>query len=314
MKAEVEFLREFTGHRGAVYALFQGSKPDLIYSASGDGYVVEWDLQSPGDGKAVARTGTVIYAATFHPEAYEIIAGTKGIGLFRFNPDTRKQTGQGSVAGDYFDLLSFDDGSILSACGNGFIYQDALDGDGFLSQRAVNPTDKSARCLALHPTEPLLATGWSDGRIRVYHTGSSQAEPDNLARFRELYSFPANEPSVFCLLFLPDGKTLISGGRDAQLKVWDTTDYSLVKAIPAHWFTVNHLVLSPDQTMFASASRDKSIKIWDAQTFDLLKVIDLRQYPAHTHSVNRLLWIEYDNLLISAGDDKKIKVWRVAVR
>jgi WD40 repeat protein len=312
MKAEVEFIREFTGHRGSVYSLFQGLRPDLFYSASGDGYVVEWDLQNPGDGKAVAKTGNVIYAATYLPAVNEIIAGTKGGALFRFNPDTKEKTGQGAASADYFDLLPLGSNSVLAACGNGFIYQDALNGTGFFRERFANPTDKSARCLALHPTEPLLATGWSDGRIRVYHAGPFEQIPGEVGQFRELYSFAANEPSVFCRLHMPDGKTLISGGRDAQLKVWDTTDYSLVKTIPAHWFTVNHLVLSPDKTMFASASRDKSIKIWDARTFDLLKVIDLRQYPAHTHSVNKLLWTPYENLLISAGDDKKVKVWRVS--
>jgi WD40 repeat protein len=310
MKVEVEFVRELTGHRGAVYSLFQDAEPNLIYSSSGDGFVVEWDLANVDDGIAVAKTGSPIYAACYLAGTGEIIAGTQGGDLYRFSLETKKQTGHRTAGGDYFDLIPFGQKTVLGACGNGFIYQDEAELETFKTLRSAHPTDKSARAITLSPNGKFVATGWSDGKVRVY-SADFFSKAGDMPTFEPVAEFVANEPSVFCLLYIPGTNYLISGGRDAQLKVWDTTTYSLVKTIPAHWFTVNHMALSPDKTLFASASRDKTIKIWDAKTFDLLKVIDMRQYPAHTHSVNRLLWTTHQNLLISAGDDKRIKMWRV---
>src|SRR5207253_8626777 len=84
------------------------------------------------------RRSSDLYAATCLPEANEIIAGTKGGELFRFNPDTKEKTGHGAAGGDYFDLLPFGKNSVLGACGNGFIYQDALNGNGDRKSTRLN--------------------------------------------------------------------------------------------------------------------------------------------------------------------------------
>ena len=85
----------------------------------------------------------------------------------------------------------------------------------------------------------------------------------------------AHQPSVFVVRFSPCGKYLLSGGRDAYLRIWELeTNFALYHAIPAHIATINDIQYSPDGKYFATASRDKSIKIWSADAFQLLKVID----------------------------------------
>ena len=295
MKVDVEFVRDLSGHKDGVYTLAHAGEESSFFSGAGDGMVVRWELQKKGDGEAVASLGSSVYSLCHFPETNQLVAGSRGGGLFRFDLDEKKQSGFIQLNGDIFSLQPLN-GSAIAATGGGYIYR--LDAELKISE-SIHPTEKSARAVILSLDSRALTSGWSDGKIRMLDTNS----------LKEQAAFTANEPSVFSLLQI-NGK-LISGGRDAQLKIWDTNDYSLIKTIPAHWFTVNHLVLSPDKKLFASASRDKSIKIWDASTFELLKVIDLRHYPAHTHSVNRLLWTPFENLLISAGDDRKIKVWKV---
>lgn len=105
---------------------------------------------------------------------------------------------------------------------------------------------------------------------------------------------------------------MISGSRDAKLKIWDVSaDYQQVEEIAAHLYAINHIAFSPDGTHFATASMDKSIKVWDANEMKLLKVIDKARHTGHGTSVNKLLWTSYNNQLVSASDDRSISVWDV---
>ena len=117
--------------------------------------------------------------------------------------------------------------------------------------------------------------------------------------------------SVFSLQYSPTGDYLVSGARDAQVKIWDNKTYSLIQNIPAHLFAVNHISFHPIQPYFATASMDKSIKIWDAVDFKLRKIISREKgYAGHVLSINKLAW--NGNQLLSAGDDKKVIIWDVS--
>jgi WD40 repeat protein len=123
--------------------------------------------------------------------------------------------------------------------------------------------------------------------------------------------FIAHKLASNVVRYSPDGKFLLTGGRDAHLNIWSVGNYELVHSISAHNWAIYDIVFSPDATLFATASRDKSIKIWDAKTFQLLQRITKENFDAHTHSVNKLIWSTYYNYLVSVGDDKMVMVWEV---
>jgi WD40 repeat protein len=105
---------------------------------------------------------------------------------------------------------------------------------------------------------------------------------------------------------------LLSGSRDARLKIWDVeAGYVLEKEIVAHTFAINYIDFSPNSNYFATCSMDKSVKIWDSESFKLLKVIDRARHAGHGTSVNKLLWTKYDNQIVSASDDRTISVWKI---
>ena len=111
--------------------------------------------------------------------------------------------------------------------------------------------------------------------------------------------------------FSPDGKVLLTGGRDAHLNIWQVGKYEIIKSIPAHNWAIYDIAYSPNSKLFATASRDKTIKIWDSNTFQLLKVINKAKQGGHLNSVNKIIWSTYNNYLISSGDDRAILLWEI---
>ena len=154
----------------------------------------------------------------------------------------------------------------------------------------------------MNPVNGHIAVGYSDHFIRIYSLEK-----------RLMAAWKAHENSVFSLVYSPDGKELLSGSRDARLKVWSLPDYSLKQEVVAHLFAINHIAFNPSGDLYATGSMDKSVKLWDAKNHRLLKVIDKSRHAGHGTSVNKLLWTSYKDWLVSASDDRSVSIWNLDV-
>lgn len=298
MKIDIEKIADLTGHRDAIYTLIKGRNEGDFFSAGGDGHVVLWNVNTPDlPGKVVARFGSAIYSLVYLREENCLLVGTRFGSLYLLNLVTNKQEKHLELGGDIFGL-QLQDNKLFAACAGGYIY--SIDLKHFSITQYMRPVTENARSLAFNSETNTLACGFSDGYIRLLDADS----------LKEKASWFAHEKSVFALRFLSYGK-LLSGGRDAQLRLWSNEIPGLaLRTIPAHMFTINRLIYSPDKKYFITASRDKSFKIWHAETLDLLKVIERPKFAAHSHSVNTTIWFE-GSIIASAGDDKTIKLWKL---
>jgi WD40 repeat protein len=164
----------------------------------------------------------------------------------------------------------------------------------------LNFSEKSARTIAINKGASEVAIGYSDNFVRVF----------DAKQFSLKLEWQAHVNSVFALHYLPSGD-LLSGSRDARLKLWKNGTERLAQEVIAHLFAINDISVHPNGKHFASASMDKSIKIWDTRTLQLLKVIDKARHSGHGTSVNKLWWSRHHNQLISASDDRSISVWQI---
>ena len=160
----------------------------------------------------------------------------------------------------------------------------------------------TVRCISVNPNESLVAFGCKYNTIKIF----SLDDYELIAQLNE-HTLP-----VTSLQFSPDGRYLLSGGRDAKLNIWDLSDYSLKQTVVAHMFAIYDIKFHPSKPYLATSSRDKSIKIWDAETFRLRKIISREKgMVSHSHSVNKICWESSTELLVSVGDDTNVMVWEL---
>ncbi len=299
-KIQVHKKAVFTGHRDCIYAFCEGETPNLFYTSGSDKFVVGWDLEKPDEGKLIAKVDNTVYALCYLPQSNILIVGQNFEGIHFVDLATNKEVGSLKLTDkQIFDIKVFED-KILVGSGDGTVYIISSDGKQILHK--LNLSDKSVRALAVHEERRELAVAYSDHKIRI-------ADLDSFIVKNEL---EGHENSVFAITYSPNGDFLLSGSRDATLKIWDVKlDYKMQESIVAHMYTINNISFRPDGKYFVTCSKDKSVKIWDGETFRLLKVIDKARHAGHGTSVNKVSWPQNDGLLLSCSDDRSISIWEL---
>jgi WD40 repeat protein len=281
---------KFIGHKDAIFSLGFEAESEIFYSGAGDGFIVEWKLDGSGDGKLICKLPRPVYTFKILRELSILLAGTASGNLHVIDLKSSKEIKniEAHTLGLYSIETSGD--KLITAGGDGLIrIWSLLD---FSLLQTLSYSNKSARTIALKPDGTGFSVGYSDCMIREFVWG-------NPAFFLE--SFLAHENSVFSILYHPITSNIISGGRDAMLKIWNHS--TLLKEIPAHNYHINDIKMNPSCNLIATVSMDKSVKIWDSTSYQLLKVIDRFKQDCHSNSVNKVIWVN-DKELITCGDDK----------
>lgn len=152
-----------------------------------------------------------------------------------------------------------------------------------------------------HPSEPLLATATSNGRIMFWDVAASgvslRAEKDfETNSVRRLAFSPdgnalavatnhktaaiwrawrsAAEPEIIAhpsplwtVQFSPDGKSLATGGDDGIVRVFSLTNAARLTAALPHDGAVSSIAFSTDGEFLVSAAADHSVRLWDCRTW-----------------------------------------------
>lgn len=293
------------GHKDSVYTLVKSADEGVFFSGAGDGMVVKWNLSDPENGILMARVPASVYAIYHEKTLDHLIVGQNYEGIQIVDVKSKKALGSIKITESaIFDIKTFRD-KIIVASGDGNLT--VLNYQNLKIVRQIKASQASARSISINPDSLEMAVGYSDNTIRIFDLKSYQCKK----------TIQAHKNSVFTVKYMSNTQLLLSGSRDAHLKVWDVRQgYDLKESIVAHMYAINHIDFRDDYKYFVTCSMDKSIKVWDAQRFRLLKVIDKARYAGHGTSVNRLLWTGYqggtlDQPLISASDDRTVSVWQI---
>ncbi|NOX55096.1 MAG: WD40 repeat domain-containing protein [Planctomycetes bacterium] len=130
---------------------------------------------------------------------------------------------------------------------------------------------------------PEMALGLADGQI-VFFTRSGH----EMMRTR-------HRGGVCELRYSPDGRLLVTAGRDGLLE-WRNADTRQIASITrAHSGEVGDLAFSPDGRLLASADWNGRVVIWNAKTREPLERQDV------SDAVSALAWIPTQPLTLVAG-------------
>lgn len=299
-KIQVNKLHTLTGHNDCIYALTEGSDPRFFYTGAGDGMVVEWDLDLPKDGKLIAKLPHSVYALAIDRERNLLIIGHNFEGIHVIDLNENKEIWNLKLTDQaIFDIKVFG-AEILIGTGDGVLI--VVDSVQRSIKKHIKLSSKSIRVMAIAAEKRQLALGLSDHSIKILDLANN---------FQPLTNLNGHTNSVFALNYSPDEKMLVSAGRDAHMKFWDSENYTLAENIVAHMYAINFLSFKDDGKYLVTCSMDKSIKVWDAKNYKLMKVIDKARNAGHGTSINKVLWSSYLGHVISISDDRTISIWQI---
>ena len=107
---------------------------------------------------------------------------------------------------------------------------------------------------------------------------------------------------VKCVAFSPDGKQVVTGGRD-KLVIWDAQTGKQIRPLLGHKFYVECVCYSPDGKYIVSGSYDRTVRVWDAETGKLLQTLK-HKYIVGTVEVSP------DGKWLAAAA-KGVKIWNM---
>lgn len=284
------------GHEHPIYALCISQKSHILFSGGGEGAVVEWSLKNLSPIKVMFKTRASIYALHCPTSLPLLISGDRLGQISVFNFIEQKLVFQKQLTAQPIFGLCTIEHLLYFTSEDGKLRIFDLEKLEIVSEISIS--DQALRSITYDDNDTIYL-GSKDNRIYHY----------SIKNERIIKSYEEHTLPVFSLCYDLVKNRLLSGSRDAQLKVWNE---GIAHNIPAHMYAINSIVNIPDKSLYVTSSMDKSIKVWDANTYDLLAIGDSNRNDGHLKSVNALAYTSFENYLVSAGDDRMIMVWNLA--
>jgi WD40 repeat protein len=117
------------------------------------------------------------------------------------------------------------------------------------------------------------------------------------------------EDSVLCIATSPDGKTLVAGGCDRAVRVFDLSEgldkAKLTQTVENHADWVLGCTVSADGKYLLTAGRDKTAKVWDLKAKESVVT-----FPEHQNIVYGVAVKADGSAGYSVGADKQLRTWK----
>lgn len=143
------------------------------------------------------------------------------------------------------------------------------------------------------------------GCIALFCVTSSAAQ--TVSRCTPSPPLPQNpKPGVIGLSLSRDGKTLLTGGGDGIIRVWDLASGEVKRTLTGHTNAVYKAQFSPNEKLIASSSRDATARIWDFATGR-----ELHRLTGFRCAVKSATFSPNGKMVAVVGNDGMLKLWDV---
>ncbi|MEG4204222.1 NACHT domain-containing protein [Microcoleus sp. Pol7_A1] len=165
-----------------------------------------------------------------------------------------------------------------------------------LANSAFTKIFGSVRSVIFSPDGKLLATGDTDGIVRLWEASSG----------REILTCKGHTNVVESVAFSPDGEILASGSYENTIKLWDVKTGECLKVLHGHTESVMSVTFNPDGNILASGSFDGTVRLWDIRTGECCKILQ-----DHTKVVFSVAFHPAGEILATGSGETTVRLWNI---
>ena len=293
--ADKLLVHTLRGHRTRVESVAFLQSGKLLASASADGTVKVWNVETGELDHRLPRGGPALAALAASPDGRRLAVARADNSILLWDVNEKKKSGALKGHTKSINQLAFSpEGRWLASAGQDgrLILWDMESGEARYTFRGyVN----EVMATAFSPSGRWVASGDARGEVKYWSTETGKT----------LAYFQAHEGKITTLAFSPDGEWVAVGGTGGFLKLFgtglDLKDLEL-KGAPE---TVHMLAFSPDNKWLVSVGTDEAIQIWDVARGEIH-----RRLTGHNHDIYSIALSADGKLLASGGDDGTVRVWK----
>lgn len=312
--------RQLHGHSNAVTGLAFAPDGKTLASAGADGTARLWSLTASGSSRVIWKSTNACSAISFSPQGDQLAIGTAQPATFigglpsRYNPITtlnrthlfvvynlaaNEIRSSSNLYSNGVSSLAFaPDGRSLAVGGRDSLIT-IFDLETFQVRVAERRFSGSVFGLAYSPDGKRLACAtW----LPLFRIGAaSLRDSESLG---EVLRMDRAGP-VTCAAFMPDGRTVVTGGADHLVQGWNTQSGQTRKRFYGHIQTIIAVAVAPDSKSLAAASADGTVRIWKPE-------YDSETESIETSAIRSVSFSPDGKLLASVG--KQAEIWDASNR
>ena len=312
------------GHSEAVHSLAFSPDGLLLASGSEDKTLQFWETSTGKLRKhSPQRHESAIHSLCFLPNGEKVTVGSGHKILICKVKNGQKTATTYSGSESILSVSASSDGqSLVSAHGNSVCVTALPRFAGRASSSMLDGHSARVCAVTFSPDGLYIASASEDHTIRIWRNGDkAEALPSPAAdisnrdissqTMSDTHELMGHKNPVFSVAVSPDGASIVSGGADRSIRIWDIqTGKERLPPLQGHESWVWSVAISPNGRLVASGSGDKTVRLWDAQT----GVTVGQPMQDHTESVYSVVFSPDGLWLVSGSGDKTVRIWDVATQ